>query len=85
MKRMIVVAALTLFALPAMAADAAACEKFVKSLGKALKIATKKDMDADSASFWKTACAKRPDADIAKDTACFDKVKNEADANACMK
>jgi hypothetical protein len=67
------------------AADARACDAFVAAFGKAGKLVTGKALAAEDVGFWKKQCAKKADADVKKDTACFEKAKTKDDVGACMK
>ena len=83
MKKLMVV--LLLGATPAMAADAKACDAFVAAFGKAGKLVDGKELSKEDAAFWKKQCAKKPDAEVKKDTDCLDKAKTKDDVGACMK
>ena len=71
-------------ATPTLAADEKACDAFVAAFGKAGK-ALGKEMSPEDGDFWKKQCAKKPDPEVKKDTACLQKVRTDADMNKCLK
>jgi len=69
---------------PAFAAEAKTCDDFMAAFGRAAKLASGKDLSADDASFWKKQCAKKPEAEVKKDTKCFGAAKVKDDVKKCM-